>query len=101
MGVALSSPVAGLDRTDCQILKQLNIGRPMPRPLQKNRIEKLLESGFIEKTDFGEMVITVRGQLELARWRFRHLQKSKIAFSGPRPREALFSRFFRSSAKTT
>lgn len=73
----------------------------MPRSLQKNRIEKLLESGFIEETNFGEVVITVRGQLELARWRFRDLPKSRIALSGGKPREALFSRFFKSSPKTT
>lgn len=101
MGVALTSLVAGLDKTDCKLLKQLNIGRTLQRPLQKNRIDKLLKSGFIEATDFGEMVITVRGQLELARWRFRHLPKRKIVVSGPVPREALFSKFFKASWKTT
>jgi len=97
----LTSPVAGLDKTDCKILKQLNVGRALPRPLQKNRIDKLLKSGFIQPTDLGEMVITVRGQLELARWRFRHLSKTKVVFSGPVPREAIFKKFFKSSWKTT
>ena len=82
-------------------MKQLNVGNPVPAPLEKNRIEKLLQSGCIEETNFGEVVITVRGQLELARWRFRHLPKTKVAFSGPRPREALFNRFFRTGQKAT
>lgn len=97
----MSSPVASLDKTDLRILKQLNIGNPVPRPLEKNRIEKLVESGCIEETNFGEVIITIRGQLELARWRFRHLPKTRMAFSGPKPREALFSRFFKSGPKTT
>lgn len=100
MGVALASPVAGLDKTDCKILKQLNIGRPLPRPLEKNRIDKLLKSGFIEATDFGEMIITVRGQLELARWRYRHVSKAKVAFSGPKPKEALLGKLFNLNGKT-
>lgn len=96
----LARPVAGLDKTDCRILQQLNSGRQMPRPLQKNRIDKLLDSGFIEQTNFGEMVITVRGQLELARWRFRHLPRNRIATSGSTPRGALFNRIFKASWKT-
>lgn len=79
----------------------MNIGRPLPRPLEKNRIDKLLQSGFIEATDFGEMIITVRGQLELARWRFRHLSRAKVAFSGPMPKEALLSKFFKMTGRTT
>lgn len=101
MGVALASPVAGLDRTDCRLLKQLNVGRSVPRPLQKNRIDKLLKSGFIQETEFGEVVITVRGQLELARWRFRHLPKKKVVFSGPVPREAFLGKLLKASWKTT
>lgn len=95
----MSSPVGSLDKGDFRILKQLNIGNPMPRPLEKNRIERLLQSGCIEETNFGEMVITIRGQLELARWRYRDLPKTKVVFSGPKPREALFDRFFKSRRK--
>lgn len=75
-------PDAGLDRTDCRILKRLNRGGEVPSPASGNRINKLLESGYVEETNFGEIAITLHGQLELARWRFRNVPISTYSVSG-------------------
>lgn len=93
----MASPVAGLDKTDCRILARLNSGRDMPRPVQKNRMEKLIKSGFVEEKGFGEVVITLRGQLELARWRYRKLPKPQYVIMGPTPRGNVLERFFKST----
>lgn len=93
----MTRPVESLDRTDCRILKRLNTGREMPEPGIGNRVEKLIEAGFVEEGSFGEVAITLRGQLELARWRFRGLPKSRYAISGPTPRNSLFRKFFKTT----
>ena len=90
-------PVAGLDRTDYRILKRLNEGRVTPRTAIRDRIDKLLESGFVEEKSFGEVAITPRGQLALARWRFRKLPKSRYVILGPVPGGNLFEKIFKSS----
>ncbi|GBE43121.1 MAG TPA: hypothetical protein ENH05_05460 [Rhizobiales bacterium] len=93
----MSRPVASLDRADCRILKRLNAGSEEPNPALRNRIKKLRESGFVEDKGFGGVAITLRGQLELARWRFRKLPKSRYAILGPAPGASPFSKFFKSS----
>lgn len=93
----MSRPVASLDRADCRILKRLNGGSEEPDPALRNRIEKLRESGFVEEKGFGGVAITVRGQLALARWRFRKLPKSRFTVSGPVPGPAVFGKFFKSN----
>lgn len=69
----------------------------MPRPVQKNRLEKLIKSGFVEEKGFGEVGITLRGQLELARWRYRKIPKSRFVVMGPTPNGNVLERFFRST----
>lgn len=64
----------------------------MSRPVLKNRIEKLLKSGFVQEGRLGEVAITLRGQLELARWRYRRLPKSRFVFLGPMPRGSFLDR---------
>ena len=91
----MSRPAAGLDRADCRILKRLNAGSRELDPALTNRIKKLQESGFVEDERFGGVAITLRGQLELARWRFRKLPKSRYAILGPVPSKALFGNFFK------
>ncbi len=91
-------PVAGLDRTDYRLLKRLNEGRVTPRMAFRNRIDQLLQSGFVAEKSFGEVAITPRGQLELARWRFRKLPKSRYVIVGPVPSGgSLFERIFKTS----
>lgn len=92
----MSSPVAGLDRTDCKILTRLNRGSETPSPTTRNRISRLLDSGYVEKNNFGEVAITLRGQLELARWRYRKLPKIRFSIMGYIPSKALFAKFFHS-----
>ena len=92
----MSRPVASLDRVDCRILKRLNGSPEAPQPALKNRIDKLLESGFVEEKGFGEVTITLRGQLELARWRFRNMPKSNYAVWGPDPNGGLLGKIFKS-----
>lgn len=96
----VSRPVAGLDKADCRILKRLNSSREAPGPALRNQIDKLLESGFVEEKSFGEVVITLRGQLELARWRFRKLPKSRYSVSGASTDSTLFEKIFNSSQST-
>ena len=99
-GYVVSRPVAGLDKADCRILKRLNGSRETLGPALRNRIDKLLESGFVEEKSFGEVVITLRGQLELARWRFRKLPKSRYAVSGSSTDSSLLEKTFKSSQST-
>ena len=91
----MSRPVAGLDRAECRILKRLNAGSQELDPALNNRIKKLRESGFVEDTRFGGVAITLRGQLELARWRFRKIPRSQYAIMGPASGKAVFGKFFR------
>lgn len=93
----VSRPVASLDRVDCRILKRLNGSPEAPAPALRNRINKLLESGFVEEKGYGEVTITLRGQLELARWRFRNLPQPKYVVWGPDTRGGLLGRLFKSS----
>lgn len=69
----------------------------MPRPVLKNRIEKLIKSGLIEQKGFGEFVITLRGQLELARWRYRDIPKPKFVVIEQAPRGSVTQWFFKST----
>ena len=96
-GLVVSRPVPGLDRSDCRILKRLNDGKETPRPALKNKIDKLLEFGYVEEKSFGEVAITLRGQLELARWRFRKLPRSRYAVSGPLPGGNMLDKILKSS----
>jgi len=96
----VSRPVAGLDKADCRILKRLNGSGEAPGPALRNRIDKLLESGFVEEKNFGEVAITLRGQLELARWRFRKLPNSRYAVSGSSTDSSLLEKTFKSSQST-
>jgi len=66
-------------------------------PALNNRIEKLRKSGFVEDTHLGGVAITLRGQLELARWRFRKMPKSRYAVMGPVPGKTAFGKFFKPS----
>ncbi len=93
----MSRPVASLDRVDCRILKRLNGSPETPAPALRNRIDKLLESGFVEEKGYGEVTITLRGQLELARWRFRNIPQSRYAVWGHDTRGGRFARLFKSS----
>ena len=93
----MSRPVASLDKADCRILRRLNSNSEAPRPALRNQIDKLLESGFVEEKSFGEVGITLRGQLELARWRFRKLPRSRFAVLGPAPGGGLFGKLFKTS----
>ena len=93
----MSRPVASLDRVDCRILKRLNGSPESPRPALRNRIDKLLESGFVEEKGYGEVTITLRGQLELARWRFRNMPQSRYSVWGPDSNGGLFGKLFKSS----
>ena len=93
----MSHPVASLDKVDCRILKRLNGSPESPKPALKNRIDKLVESGFVEEKGYGEVTITLRGQLELARWRFRDMPRSRYAVWGPDQSVGLFGRLFKSS----
>lgn len=96
----VSRPVAGLDKVDCRILKRLNDGSEAPGPTVRSRINKLVKFGFVEEKSFGEFGITMRGQLELARWRFRKLPKSRYSVSGASTDRILFEKIFKSSQST-
>jgi hypothetical protein len=93
----VSRPVAGLDKVDCRILKRLNDGSEAPGPTVRSRINKLVKFGFVEEKSFGEFGITMRGQLELARWRFRNLPKSRYAISGPLPGGNMLEKIFKAA----
>ena len=90
----MSSPVAGLDRADCKILARLNRGSETPSPMMRMRIDKLIDSGLIQDNTVGEVAITVRGQLELARWRYRNLPKNRFSIMGYEPSRRLIEKFF-------
>ena len=90
----MSSPIGGLDRTDCKILERLNRGSETPSSMIRMRIDKLLDSGFIAENTVGEVTITLRGQLELARWRYRNLAKGPLTTLGEQPNRGLFEKFF-------
>lgn len=76
---------------------RLNGMREAPAPVLRNRIDRLLKSGFVEEMSFGEVGITLRGQLELARWRFRKLPKSRYATSGPLPGGNMLEKLLKAS----
>ncbi len=89
--------VASLDKADCRILRRLNAGPEEPKPALKTRIEKLREAGFVEDKSFGGVGITLRGQLALARWRFRKLPKHRYVVSESAPGAGLFGKFFKTN----
>ena len=77
-----------LDRDDRRLLEHLNAGGAPDRSVPRSQIERLMESGLVEESGFGDIYITPRGQLELARWRFRKLPRPRyvvIDYSGSRP----------------
>ena len=90
----MSSPIAGLDRADCKFLERLNRASEMPSPMMRTRIDKLLDSGLIEENSVGGVTITVRGQLELARWRFRDAPRNRFSVMGYEPSRRLIEKFF-------
>ncbi len=94
-GVNVLRPVANLDRVDCRILNRLNAGSEELKPALRNRINKLRESGFVEDKDFGGVGITLRGQLALARWRFRKVPKPRQTMSELAPGAKLFGKIFK------
>lgn len=63
----------------------------------RTRIDKLLDSGFIKENTVGEVAITVRGQLELARWRYRNPSASRFSIMGYEPSRRLIEKFFNPS----
>lgn len=93
----VSSPIGGLDRTDCKILERLNRGSETPTSMIRTRIDKLLDSGLIAENTVGEVSITLRGQLEIARWRYRNLAKGPLTTLGEEPSKRLFEKFFKLS----
>jgi hypothetical protein len=66
-----------LDRADRRLLEHLNAGGVPGRSVSRAQIDKLLDSGLITESEFGDVYITPRGQLELTRWRFRKLPKPR------------------------
>ena len=91
----MSRSVTSLDKDDCRILRRLNAGPEEPKPALKSRFDGLREAGFVEDKGFGGVGITLRGQLALARWRFRNLSKPRYVVSGSVPGAGLFGRFFK------
>ena len=69
----------------------------MPRPAFGNRIERLIEAGFIAEGRFGDVSITPRGQLELARSRFRGISRNREVTLGDTPRDTFFRKFIKFS----
>lgn len=55
----------------------------------------LMEMGLVADAEFGNVQITPRGQLALARWRFRKLPQSRYSvFGHAKPRYNLWQRLF-------
>lgn len=87
--------VSGLDRADRRLLEFLNDGGVPGKSVPRNQVDRLMESGFIAESDLGGLHITTRGQLELARWRFRNLPKPRyVVMKYPKLRPNLWRKFF-------
>lgn len=90
------SAVSGMDRSDRRLLEFLNAGGVPDGTVSKTRIDRLIERGLVAESGLGSVYITPRGQLELARWRFRNLPKPRyvvVDYGSPRP--GLWQRIFR------
>lgn len=84
-----------LDRTDRRLLADLNAGGVLEGTDLSGRIARLKDSGLVEETSFGTVVITARGQLELMRWRYRNLPRpSQVVLAYTRPWGNLWGRLF-------
>lgn len=90
------STISGLDRSDRRLLEFLNSGGVPDRSVLKTQIDRLIEQGLVAESGLGSVYITPRGQLELARWRFRNLPKPRyVVVRHPSPRPGLWQRLFR------
>lgn len=90
------SLISGLDREERRLLEVLNAGGAANKTVFKREIERLLEAGLISESSLGDVHITPRGQLELARWRFRNIPKPRyVAFSYPKRRSNIWGKLFR------
>ena len=85
-----------LDRADRRLLEHLNVGGAPGRSVSREQIDRLIESGLVIESGLGDVYITPRGQLELARWRFRKVPRPRYAvvnYKGVRPK--VWQRLFR------
>lgn len=95
MGVITLRSVSELDRADRRVLEQLNTGGASAASIASSQLETLMELGLVTDGEFGNVQITPRGQLTLARWRFRNLPQSRYAvFGHAKPRYNLWQRLF-------
>ena len=96
VGVRKLSTGIALDRADRRLLEHLNVGGAPDRSVSREQIDRLIDSGLIIESGLGDVYITPRGQLELARWRFRNLPRPRYAvvhYKGIRPK--VWQRLFR------
>jgi hypothetical protein len=88
--------VVELDRTERRVLEQLNAGGSPDASVTRAELEKLIEAGLVSESELGTIQITPRGQLALARWRFRNLPQPRyVVFGHAKPRYNLWQRLFR------
>ncbi|RME99047.1 MAG: hypothetical protein D6773_13505 [Alphaproteobacteria bacterium] len=84
------------DRADRRLLEYLNAGGVPDSSVPRSQLDRLAKEGLIEETSLGQPVITARGQLQLARWRFRNLPKPRyVTFSYKKPRPNIWNKLFR------
>lgn len=81
-------------RADRRLLNRLNAGFGAGEPPPREQVNRLIESGYIERDTLGELTITTRGQFALARWRFRNLPKPRMVVVNYEPSRNLWQRLF-------
>ena len=84
-----------LSREDRLALQQLNSGQYDDAAVPENRVADFLERGLAEENSLGQVVITVHGQLALARDRYSRLRRSRYSVTDRVPRRPLWERLFR------
>ena len=88
-------PSGSLSREDRRALEQLNSGQYDDASVLQGRMADFLERGLAEETGLGQVVITLRGQLVLARDRYSGLRRSRYSVTDRVPRRRLWERLFR------
>jgi len=84
------------EKMDRRLLEQLNSGGVPDASVPRNQLERLAEDGLVEETSLGHLVITARGQLRLARWRFRNMPRQRyVSFSYSKRRPNVWNKLFR------
>ena len=81
-----------LSREERRVLEQLNSRQSADASVPQDSVTEFLERGLAEENSFGQVVITARGQLELARDRYSRIRRSRYAVTGKVRKRPLWER---------